>query len=217
MSCKQLLEEELKHLQPDESLILKCRVDETGARLTQISVKEHCERLRKKADLESVCQGLVGNKGSFVYSLSQIPVSTDPLWLFSQLKDFQQNYQIIVCYRGISQSMIKSRIESARKLNAHLNDIGQVDTDISFEEASQVLRGLSRGDECVVEMSFVLVSDEKLPLDSHFFLLEKSPALPLLSVFGLRPRLHRSHFVRAVTASDLVLTSWILLKKGQPS
>lgn len=203
MSSKQLLEEELKHLIADQSLVLKCAVNDEGAKLDEIVVQERCEKIKKKADLEEICQMYAGSRKPIVYSLQQIPVSTDPLWLFSHLKDLKQSFQVWVCYRGLDQTWIKSRVESARKMNAHLNDIGQVDSDISFEEASHVLRGLSKGDECVVEMALVMVAQEELPLDPHYFLKEKNPALALLSVMGLRPRFHRAHFVRAITATDL--------------
>ncbi|MBI2712580.1 MAG: DUF87 domain-containing protein [Bdellovibrio sp.] len=203
MSSKQLLEEELKHLQTDQSLILECRVDEKGARLVEVIASEKWERIGNAQDLEVCCIYLSGVQDPYVYSLQQVPVTTDPLWLFAQLRDLQQNFTVIASYRGLDQSAIKSRIESARKMNAHLNDIGQVDTDVSFEEASHVLRGLSKGDDCVVEMSLVLVSHEKLPLDSHYFLFEKNPTLTLLAAYGLRERFHRGHFVRVATATDL--------------
>jgi hypothetical protein len=203
LSAKLLLEDELSHLKPEETRTLHCRMDARGALLTELRASEPCERVRKQRDLDEAFARFAGEGYKDVYSLYQIPVSTDPLWIFSHFKELKQDFQVFVSYRGVDQFQIKARIEAARRFNASTHGVGAIDSDITFEEASLVLRGLSRGDDRVVELSLVILSREPLPLDPHFFLREKIPALALLSVLGLRARFHRSHFVRVVTASDL--------------
>ena len=207
MGSKLVFEDRLKHLEAGETWVLKCRKDESGARIFELSVAEKCDRLKKKSDLVQVCQRFTGADKPYVYSLYQVPVSTDPLWFFSRLSKLKASFEVIVSFLGLDQTEMKAKIESYRKMNSLINQSGHsedVDSEISFEDASHVLRGLSRGDDAIVEMSVVVVSKEPLPLDKHYFCLEKNPALTLLSATGLRARLHRSHFVRVSTATDLI-------------
>ena len=73
---------------------------------------------------------------------------------------------------------------SSAQGDATLRDI---DAEVTFEETSQVLQGLSRGDEAVVELSLVITAHGPQALDPEYFHTEKKRALPMLSVLGLRP------------------------------
>jgi len=140
-----------------------------------------------------------------VYSLYQLPTTTDPLWLFSILSKIKDRYIAVVSIQGVNASQMKRRIEASRRNSARGNAaVSDIDADVTFEESSVVLKGLSRGDETVVEASLVLISFAELELDDRFFCKEKIPHLTACSALGLRRRFHRSHFVRAVTACDLI-------------
>jgi len=204
LHSKQLIEDELRHLRLDQTLILSCSVGDGGAELAEVVPVTRTEKLRKKKDLDQALITCTGGSEPYVYSLYDLPVTTDPLWIFSHTKDITQHHRIILSVRGIDQTIIKRRIESHRRLNSQLNSKDEVDSDISFEDASQVLKGLSRGDDHIVELSLVIISQEELPLDRHFFCKETNLSLAVLSVFGLRPRFHRSHLVRIATATDMV-------------
>jgi hypothetical protein len=141
-----------------------------------------------------------------VYSLYQVPFQTDPLYLFSILNKVRTQISVILTVQGVNFQRVKRQIEISRRNNARGDSaISNIDADVTFEETSQVLQGLSRGDDSVVEMSLVIISKIPLELDSSYFHLEKDKNLALASILGMRSRLHRSHLVRTVTASDFVL------------
>ncbi len=159
----------------------------------------------------SSARGLEASSGhpcKFAYSLSQLPVSTDPLWAFGVFARLQSPFQVLIRVQGVEFLTTKRRIEASRRRNARDGmSVSNVDADVTFEEASRVLQGLSRGDESLVELSLVLVSPVAQPnLDPELFTLESNQELTLLSVLGSRTRFFRSHLVRAVTASDLMPT-----------
>lgn len=141
----------------------------------------------------------------FVYSLYRVPVYTDPYWLFVLLTRIKADFQVFVRIDGLDYFEVKKRVESSRRRNVRGEDrLFDVDSEVTFQEASQILDGLSRGDETLVEMSVVITSKVKLDLDPAYFHLERDPQLALRSVAGERKRFHRSHIVRAVTASDFI-------------
>ncbi|MGK5088285.1 DUF87 domain-containing protein [Bdellovibrionota bacterium FG-2] len=138
------------------------------------------------------------------HSLYQLPVHTDPLWLFGTLKKLSGPYEILVSICGQNQNALKRQVENARQRSFHTQGLSNVDSDITFEESTQVLQGLSRGDESLVEMQLAIFTDEEAKLDPHYFVRESSPLLVLASLVGTRPRGFRTHVVRAVTAADLI-------------
>jgi hypothetical protein len=96
-------------------------------------------------------------------------------------------------------------VERARRNNAHDGSlISNIDSDVSFEEASEILEGLSKGTEHAVSFSLVVGSAKPLPLDPALFTLENDPHLAVASALGLRKRPHRAFRVRAVSAADLI-------------
>jgi hypothetical protein len=145
------------------------------------------------------------SKYQFLYSLHSLPAQTTPLWLPECLRKAQGKFTVVSSFRGLSAHRVKGQIETARRRNARIGTLSNVDADVAFKEATDVLEGLSRGDDAVVEGSVLVGSHEPIDLDSRYFMLESKPELSMFSVTGLRHRFHRAHTVRAVTASDLIL------------
>ena len=201
--AKEDLLETVTTLKPEESLILLCQLNEKGAVLSEVKIEGRFN-LANGATFD--CQvNTLTDPNKFVYSLYQLPVVTDPLWLFSTLSKINCSAKVVIRVKGISFLEIKRRIEVARRSSAPtVGPISDIDADVTFSEASTVLKGLSRGDESVVELSLIICADRELSLDEDLFCLEKKPTLAVLSALGVRPRFHRSHFVRAVTACDLI-------------
>ena len=203
ISAKDSLIEKLYGLKPGEKWLVISDLTPGGAIIREVQSTGVPASLRK-ANIATVSGGLVSD-GDKVYSLHQLPVQTDPLWLFSTLSRLHTDAKVIVRIEGLDLFSIKRRIELSRKSNARdVSRLSNVDSDVTFAEAGQVLEGLSRGDETLVEFTLLLVSKEKLDLDPNYFCEEKKPLLPILSGLGIRKRFHRSHVVRAVTASDLI-------------
>lgn len=203
IASKEAITESIGSLKAGERKVFVCKVDSLGARLFEAETKG-------KFDLSYIepwgetTKGLYeGNE--YVYSLCLPPVVTDPLWIYGILSRIRTSLVVVVSVQGTDFHEIKRRIEGSRRSNSRgASALSDIDSDVSFEEASQVLRGLSRGDETVVEISLILISKEKLDLDTSLFCLEAEPALSVAAVLGLRKRLHRAHYVRAVTACDLI-------------
>lgn len=201
--AKELLLERIRDLRVDARLTFLCEIDEKGTRLHEV-MTEGKFSLHRPQGLPSLSHGICAD-GDQVYSLYQLPVTTDPLWLFSILSRIDSPTKVLLAIRGVDPYETKRRIEFSRRSNARSDaKISDIDAEVTFEEASRVLQGLSRGDEKIVEISLVLASKKPLDLDPQIFCKEKNPALALASVLGVRRRLHRSHWVRAVTAADLI-------------
>ena len=199
LSVKQGIEDRLRALKRGQRFAVVCTYGQEGALFEEVRItKEH-----RSAEGESVLERFLPTK-AFVYSLIQLPMATDPLWFSSLLARSGSKFRVLVSARGLDVHSIKEQIEGSRRRNAHLSGVASVEDGVAFDEASRVLQGLSRGDEAIVELSVVIVSEERLDLDPRMFLLEKKAALPLLSVLGLRSRFHRAHICRTVTAADLV-------------
>lgn len=193
----------LSGLRNGKRLTLMAKITPQGAQLFEVS-KRGGEKLNRDVSWSAATQG-VFTWVEHVYSLHTLPVFTDPLWMFSVVKDLPSDLRVMVSFEGLDATKIKRRIEISRRRSS-LGDSGlsSVDADITFEEASEVLRGLSRGDEAVVEVSLVILSKTPIDLDPAHFVKEKRPDLTIAGVLGLRRHFHRSHMVRAVTACDLV-------------
>ncbi len=141
----------------------------------------------------------------FAYSLHQLPVVTDPLWLAGILDQISCDFVIAVRFIGLDFWKTKSRIENARRSNSGGNEaISDIDSDVSFEEASQVLQGISRGDERIYEASLIVFTEQVINIDPDLFCIEKDLSLAAQSIVGLRKRPFRSFLVRECTASDLI-------------
>ena len=148
-----------------------------------------------------------------VYSLHQLPVFTDPLWLFSlitrlkaltELKG-EDRIEVLTAIRGLNAEASRRKIEMIRRSTASTGEsLSDIDAEVTFEETSRVLTGLSRGSEAIVECSLVIASTRELELDPHLFIKETYPELSLAAVSGLRSGFHRSHWIRVATASDLI-------------
>lgn len=147
---------------------------------------------------------LVLPEPSYAYSLINLPAQTDPLWLPSLLRRLPGEYKVLVRLDGVDAYKTKHRVETARRRNAGTSSLADVDGEVSYEEATRILEGLVGGDEALVRMSLVILSDHELDLDPHYFLFEKDSLLAAAAVTGLRRRPHRPFLLRAVTAADLV-------------
>ena len=203
LSVKDGLRERLMALKSGERMALACSITESGAKLSEISVSSQF-RLNPALPIHVITQGLVGN-GDHIYSLCQLPVTTDPVWLFGVLSRLTGRFNVFVTIQGVNFHQIKRRIESSRRSSAKTEKaVSDIDSEVTFEESSRVLKALSMGDESVVEISLVIASDEPLDLDDSLFCEEGNKLLSALSILGIRRRFHRSHFVRAITACDLI-------------
>lgn len=210
ISAKEELREFLEDLEPGSFYTLHCRVSDRGARLEEY-------RFEGPSTKASNSSGLWPDVFSrkHVYSLTQLPVGTDPIWLWSQLSRLNTDFDFLVAFRGIDFQRAKRRVEhSRRRCAADGSRLRDVDSEITFSEATAVLERLSRGDELILEASIAIVSDTELPLDSQYFSKETNRVLALESVSGLRPRFLRSFWVRSVTATDLVPTVLDPMEKG---
>jgi hypothetical protein len=202
--AKEELAERITHLRERERLTVVARVTDEGTTLHEVEVSGvpyvdgHIN-----AQVDGIFE-LERPQRLYVYSLYQLPVRTNPLWISSVLRDLPGAFGVVTSFRGLNPFSIKRRLESSRRRNARSGSIVEIDSEVTFAETSQVLEGLSRGEETVVAASVVIFSDRELPLDPHHFILEKNSRLALASVFGFRRRFHRSHLLRAVNASDLV-------------
>lgn len=197
---KESVLERITSLRSGEFLRLWLSMDRLGASLHEYSFDG---LIPKKVDLQSLWPQVFARK--HVYSLHQLPVTTDPIWLFGTLSRLSKSADVFLSVQGLDFNQAKKTVELARKSNARDNQrISNIDSEVSFSEASKVLEGLSRGEERLVELSLVIASDEELDLDPEHFIVEKNPELTFLSVTGLRRRLQRSFLARAVTGADLV-------------
>jgi hypothetical protein len=197
--------ERVLSLKTGEELILISSNGPSGASLSEVRSTGRFSR-KSGQNLPSLFAPILG-EAKYVYSLYQLPVTTDPLWVSQLVSKLPTPVQTVVRIRALDPHASKRQIELSRRRNAQAGArITDVDSEVTFEEASLVLQGLSRGDERVVELSLVVVSPHQLDLDPGLFCLEKETELSLLSAVGLRRRFHRSHWVRAVTATDLVPT-----------
>lgn len=210
---KQIVEDRLRELRPGDSLNLAFRMSGDGARASEIH-----------AEAPSTDRPPLLSEFRYWYSLHKLPASTDPLWSYGA---FNLKRGILLCrVDGTDQLNLKRNVERARRNNAHDGSaISSIDSEVSFEEASMVLEGLSRGSEYVVSFSLIVGSDTPLALDPALFTLEAEPHLALASALGLRNRAHRAFRVRAVTAADLIPnfadpqepgTAILLTKRGAP-
>gem|GEM_PF-1897170 len=201
LDTKAGLEERFQKLKKDEELRLMISMDESGAALQEIQISHNSNLIF--GNLESLTENRASTN-THVYSLIDLPVVTDPLWLSSQLQKITYSFKVIAVVRGLDPSLVQAQIDSSRRRNAHTIGTSNVLHEVAFEEATRVLQGLARGDDTIVEFSMIIFSHQELNLDRRFFLFEKKPELALYSAFGLRRRSHRSLWIRAVTASDLV-------------
>ncbi|MCC7441306.1 MAG: hypothetical protein IT285_06725 [Bdellovibrionales bacterium] len=200
---KDSIQERLLDLRPGQRWTLALRVDDRGARFHEIEASGTFD-LRKAGDWMELARSVVGVEAR-AYSLHQLSVVTDPYWLFGILCKIPRPFTVLVSFQGCEAGAIKRRIELARRSNSRGDDVlANIDAEISFEEASLVLQGLSRGDDAVVEASLVVTAPGELSLDDSLFCPEKDQSLAVLSAIGVRRRFHRSHLVRIATACDLV-------------
>ena len=198
---KTALEKRLKQLKPKETLRLIFEFAKDGMSCSRIECTAAPVPL--KTTVKEITDGFISDE-SYVYSLYDLPATTDPLWIFSELSQLNATFEVIVSFTGLDRFKIKRRLEGARLRNSLS---ASVDSEVGFEEASKVLEGIVRGDDGVVEASFVIVSDKPISdLDSGYFCEEKNKLLSLSSILGIRNRAHRSHVVRFCTATDLMPT-----------
>ena len=198
---KEQIAEKLKELRPGERRLFTIERQSSG-----VFLKERRLQSNGMALSENLLNGRTAKSRHF-YSLSQLPATTDPLWLSSIVSRIPGNFQVFVGVKGCEPLEIKKRIEHSRRRNSRDSSfLSNIDQEVTFEESSQVLKSLSRGEECVVEFSLLIISESKLDLDPDFFYEEKNKELSLASQLGRRKRFHRSFFIRVVSASDLIPT-----------
>ncbi|OFZ56273.1 MAG: hypothetical protein A2428_15540 [Bdellovibrionales bacterium RIFOXYC1_FULL_54_43] len=226
--CKEDLSLRLRRLMPKERYTVFTSIGSDGTEIQEIRADAGWAGSRWQTNLETLTNGRISNQ-THVYSLAVLPYSTDPLFIFSLLEQIKTPIRIVTTFRGLDQHKIKARIESSRKRSARGNaSVSDIDSDVTFEEATQVAQQLSSGAEWMLEGSLIILSPEPLTLDSELFVEEKKAflkALAVLSALGLRKRLHRSFIIRSVTGADLIpnigdplCTAGALLKtlRGRP-
>lgn len=199
MASKLIYFEEISHLASEQELILKFSVTGEGTQVVRVVPEKNDSWGR--IEYESP-QGT--SRLRHVYSLVAVPVATHPLWLSQQFSGQLAPIEVIVSVRGLDSFEVKRRVESYRRLHLLTGSDEDLDGEISFEDASHVLRGISKGNDGVVELSVLVCSHELLPLDHHYFRLERNPKLALTAGLGLRSNYLRRHWVRFVTATDLI-------------
>ncbi len=200
---KEDLSDVIKALRSGERHTVLAKMTAHGTQLFRVDSPGFVS-FRGKPDWRMLSQALFTGS-EHVYSLHSLPVFTDPLWLFSVLKDLPTDIRVLTSFRGVDARALKRRIEVSRRRTSRVDSgASAIDSEITFEEASEVLRGISRGDEQVLEASLVIISKESLDLDPEYFVREKTPGLTVASVIGLRRNLHRKHVVRLSTACDLI-------------
>lgn len=189
---KQIIEDEIRELRINESKVIALEINEKGGKIIEISSN-------KSLELPSLA-----NEYQYWYSLHKLPPYTNPLWLTGPCSQIREGI-VLTRIDGQDQLAVKRSIERARKNNgADGSFVSNIDSEVSFEEASHVLEGLSRGSEYALSFSLVIGSKTPLALDPELFQFEKEKSLPILSVIAARKRAHRAFRLRAVTASDLV-------------
>lgn len=203
LAVKERLEERLVSLKPGDRATFVLQKSPDGAKLRELEVSGTFD-LRRASSLGARVKGELGIAGS-AYSLHQLPVLTDPLWLFGALRRLTGPYTCVVGVRGVAHPEIKARVERARRSNSASDaPISDIDAEVTFEEASAILEGLSRGEETLLELSLTVIASPSTELDERYFCQEKNFDLALFSALGVRPRFFRSHIVRLATAQDLI-------------
>lgn len=180
---KNEIEEQLRAIRPNTGLRAVISISERGAKNVQET-----------------------HTAAYVYALYRLPNSTDPTWISGLLKDVRSGV-VSVRVDGVEQFRAKKMAERARRQNSSLEDgLASIDSEVSFEESSEVIDGLTRGTEVVVRFSLIVQSECPLNLDPTYFCLEKNLELSVKSATGERTRTHRAHYIRAKSAADLIPT-----------
>ncbi len=189
---KQKVAELLSAVKSKENLLLEINVKDDGALIHGVTVTNGClpEELLKKR----------------VFSLVSLPVTTDPLYLSGLINRLEKPFQIFLRVTGMDFVQSKRRIEGSRKRNSRSDrGLSNIDSEVTFDEASRVLEAMSKGEETLCEFSLLIVSDVDQPnMDSQVFKREKNIELALRSILALRRKHFRGHSVRLITASDLI-------------
>lgn len=203
LTHKETQSERIAKLGKGSRLTFRGRMTDAGLQLSEITFPEdaHHAAIRDRLRLAASARG----SQKYLYTLQKLPVYTDPGWLDGILSRLKGPFTVWVSVRGLDAALTRKRLEVIRRASAQGEAlIADIDSDVTFQETSRVLLGLSRGDEAVVELSLLIASESPQALDPELFYKEKRSILPMLSILGLRARFHRSHWVRAVTAADLV-------------
>mgnify|MGYP001586038825 CR=1 FL=1 len=107
--------------------------------------------------------------------------------------------------RGLDAHRVRKQVEVNRRNHGPAEQaISDIESAVTFEQATEILEGIAQGTEALVEVSVVLLSDQPLVLDPELFVRECLLRLTIDSACGARPRFFRSLICRAVTACDLV-------------
>ena len=189
---KEKIVSKLLKLKARENLIIEFDSGPDGSGFRELSVTGQ------------LVKGFSGRVPQYCYSLKSLPVLTNPLLISDLLQGINSPFKVLIRITGISYLEAKRKVEGSRRRNARDSaSITNIDSEVTFEESSKVLEGMSRGDERIAEFSLVITSDSELELDSDLFHFEKNNELAFLSIIGLR-RHFRSHYLRLTTISDLI-------------
>lgn len=202
---KERLENLPRRIEAGKSVVLRFLVTPSGFQWEEIQVTQS-GRVSSKTTLEEFSSSLI-NEDAHIYTLYNLPTRTDPRWLSLIASRLPKASQLIVRFDGLDQESTKRHVSSARKRSAHDGSaITDIDSEVSFAEASEILEGISRGDEHIVRASLVIITPKPISLPKENFILEKKKLLPISAILGLRKRPHRAHIIRATTATDLLPT-----------
>ena len=187
---KDYIVEFLKSIKPKQDCLLELRFDENGAIFNSLEV----------------IPGKISDLPGHLYSLVSLPVVTDPLFISNILNRLAKPFSVYIRISGQGFYDAKKKIETSRRRNSKLSHgLSNIDSEVTFEESSRVLQAMSRGEETICQFSFVIFSEnEQADLDESLLKKEKNLELCLRSILALRKPHFRGHFIRLVTASDLI-------------
>lgn len=198
---KEELLQQLSELNPGEELRLALVAKRSGSKLFQVDTKSE-DQGGAIGKLE-LPWGL--SESRHCYSLYSVPAYLDPLLVFDLLRRIDGEFVAAIRIQSVDEKKAKRQVEySRRRTIQQSSGLTDIDSDVTFQEASKMLEGISRGTESLYEISLVVSSQQKLDLPEDLFVEEKDLSLPLYSVLGLRKRFHRSLWVRGTTAVDLI-------------
>jgi hypothetical protein len=100
IAAKDALLERIVSLKEKERFTLVCEISQKGAQVLEASVSGKFN-LAGELDFWELTQGIFGGEEE-VYTLWQIPVQTDPLFLFSILKRIETPVTVVVTVSGVS-------------------------------------------------------------------------------------------------------------------
>ncbi|MCM0604477.1 MAG: DUF87 domain-containing protein [Xanthomonadaceae bacterium] len=138
-----------------------------------------------------------------IYALKKLPTHSHPTWMSEVLTGLSKDVSLVIRVKKLVKSSIHQKLKNNRKRNfQHESKLTDVDSQAIFKETSAALEQLLHHGEQFFRVSVILISKEKLNLDSELFLKESEIELPVISALGLRSRSHRAIILRESNMMD---------------